>query len=366
MRATRSSTRAVLLTSLSVGIFGLGIGLAQASVSTDAPEPPTMVERLKGFLGKHVPRLLSAHMAPPAPTVEAPEPWTRLGHAQGLTSEDRAHGFNECMMPDPGFINGYSHYLPIPKGQIIVPLSGGHTEDMGYDVVLHFHGHDPARKVIVQAARGVAFASMDLGIGSGWYEKAFVGHDLFREERAAIVEQLQKISGDPRAHIRHLALSAWSAGYGAILSILRYEGDKDIDAVILLDGMHAELLPDQTGEGVREVNLAYIEPFVKFAARAARGEKFFYFSHSEIATTYASTTETARALLDQLHLDYVQVDEVQTPEDRFALWGLVDVKGFHLRARRGNDERAHCQHLQYLDEAVGDLLEREWKTPEHD
>src|SRR5690606_23846595 len=130
--------------------------------------------------------------------------------------ELRQRGYHECYPHDPLGLGPYAPYRNLSMGRILIPERGGHTEDMGFDVLVHFHGHEPLRKTLVQVARGVVYVGIDRGLGSGPYADAFAAPGSFERLRASITRALQKHSGDPRAHIRHLALSAWSAGYGAV------------------------------------------------------------------------------------------------------------------------------------------------------
>jgi len=60
----------------------------------------------------------------------------------------------------------------VPAGKICyvqIPARGGATPDVGYDVMVHFHGFAPVRKAVITSARGVVFAGFDFGNGSGPY-----------------------------------------------------------------------------------------------------------------------------------------------------------------------------------------------------
>src|SRR5262245_58378873 len=59
-------------------------------------------------------------------------------------------GVNPCNTPDPGF-GIYSHWDRGPSmGQLIAPQAGGLSASGEFDVMIHFHGHEAARKEWIQ------------------------------------------------------------------------------------------------------------------------------------------------------------------------------------------------------------------------
>ena len=138
-----------------------------------------------------------------------------------LSAELRAKGFHECNPHDAVGLGPYAPGRRLTRGRLLVPREGGHTKAFGYDVIVHFHGARAARINLAQTALGVSFVGIDAGDGSGPYERAFESPDAFPSLLASIEAQLKAASGDERAHIRHLGLTAWSAGYGAIREILK-------------------------------------------------------------------------------------------------------------------------------------------------
>jgi hypothetical protein len=321
------------------------IGLAEAGVRTSATEV------VVPSIGPAVSLAVVPEQAPRAPLRE-PSP---------LTPQLRARGYNACWVPENGF-GSYSHWQRISMGQMIMPLSGGHTADGGYDVVLHFHGHEAVRHAFVEVARGAVLVGIDLGNSSGPYEKAFEDPSAFPRLLDGITRGLVRQSGDPHAHIRHLALSSWSAGYGAVRRILsRYT--TGIDAVVLLDSLHSGYEPrTSSGGAVHRVAGAPIAPLGQFAARAAAGDVIFYLSHSAIVPPgYASTSEVADYIINE-------VGGVRSPRQGVNPLGAELVSGFdrrgmHVRGYLGGDKPAHCAHAELLAEAVRDYLEPAWETP---
>lgn len=310
-----------------------------------------------------------------------------------LTQALRAHGFHECNPPDPIGMGPYEPYRKVRMGgRMAIPIRGGHTEDMGFDVLLHFHGHEALRKTLVQVARGVVFVGFDKGLGSGAYSKAFGAPNSLELVEASVTAALRQYTGDPRAHIRHLGLSAWSAGYGAVNEILKYSADR-VDAVVLLDGLHAGWDPSKPyAKGVDAVSGAAIAPTLAYAERAREKRGIFIFTHSEIdPVTYPSTRLTADYLLRELGVEresvaraaavfpqgFVDVDSDEVElgpfaavakangDDggRYALTGQAHAGNFYVWSYKGMDQRAHCSHLPHIANALGLVIEPMWKTP---
>jgi hypothetical protein len=163
------------------------------------------------------------------------------------------------MTPDPGF-GLYDGWSTAPTvGQMIAPRKGGLTKSGGFDLVVHFHGHEPIRKEFVKTGNGVVLVGIDLGIGSGAYSNAFASPYVFDKLLESVEAEMSRRSGK-KARIRHLALSSWSAGYGAVEQILQQPAGKKVEALILLDSVHtgyideaAEDAEDRPARAVRRV-----------------------------------------------------------------------------------------------------------------
>ena len=307
-------------------------------------------------------RRFSAPVAVTALADERPAP--EHLHAQPLSDELKKKGYHECFPHDPIGLGPYTAFKNLSMGRIALPQRGGHTPDMGYDVLIQFHGHSPVRKTFVQVTRGLVYVGIDKGLGSGPYSDAFANPDAFNTLFKSIEAALQRHSDDPRAHIRHLALSAWSAGYGAVNEILKY-GDERIDAVVLLDGLHAAWNPAAPSRdaGVSSLSSLPLGPTFRFAKKASEGQKLFVFTHSEIVPeTYPSTRQTADLLLSELGLERT---EISPGNARFSQTSTVDERGFHLWGYQGGNEHAHCSHIPQIERAVH-LLEDAWQTPAMD
>jgi len=267
-------------------------------------------------------------------------------------------GINPCATPDPGFGTYGGWHRDVRMGQYLRPVRGGLRQDGSFDVMFHFHGHEPVRKEWVKAMTGAVFVSVDLGIGSGPYEDAFESPTAFEEYLASVETAVAKATGNPRAHAKHVGLSAWSAGYGAVVRILGQPLGRRVDTVILLDALHAGYVDGH-------VDLRQIQSVATFAKRAANSKlNLMFMSHSSIIPPgYASTTETAHLLTW-----YVGGSPRPFHGSRRRTMGLelissYDREGFHERGYRGNDKMDHCAHIGLYAEVLELQVAPRWRTP---
>jgi hypothetical protein len=348
----RPSRAQIFRRTVAIGVAGLFAVAAFFGVES-TPMVPTLELGVSGLSLPKLPRSLLRD-----------DKQERL-EAQPLTNVLRQKGYHECFPSDPIGLGPYAPYRTIYLGaRMLIPQKGGHTQDLGFDVLVHFHGHEPVRKTLVQIARGVVFVGIDRGINSGPYSDAFRSPDRFVALRRSIEAALVRHTGDRRAHIRRLALTAWSAGYGAVNEILKF-GDEGIDAVVLLDGLHANYDPATKHRGgVESVSGSYIAPILEFAKNSLRGEKIFIFTHSEVDPgSYPSTKLTADLIVSRLGLER---RPAAPSGERFGLASSVDRSGLHIWGYRGGDELAHCSHIPHIARAVRDVLEPAWGTPAMD
>jgi hypothetical protein len=236
------------------------------------------------------------------------------------------------------------------------------TEDGRYDVLVHFHG---APESVIPAFQKsdlrAILVIVNLGIGSGPYERGY-GQDgslkILLERVDAIVDKYCPNAGDNADRtLNRVALSAWSAGYGAIYRILGNEGDREIaDAVLLADGLHSGFVNKFT----REIKPVQMAAFDRFAEQAVRGNKLFAITHTQIATpNYASTTETANYLVKTHDLARTVRDEAG-PRDGMRLTSRASKGLFSVEAYAGGDTDAHCDHLYAIGDTLYSRLSKRW------
>jgi hypothetical protein len=242
-----------------------------------------------------------------------------------------------------------------PRGSFFVPESCG--ESGAYDLLVHFHGVAETMEPILRAsALDAVVLVMNLGLASGPYEQMFTGKQTFQIF-------LESVQGELSSHCRgkkadRVAVSSWSAGYGAPLRILAHEQNRArIDAVLLADGLHGAL----ERRYPRTVKGVALEPVTRFAERAARGESLLGITHSAILPgPYASTTETADFLLASQGIERELMD-LPGPRPTMRLHSAASRAGLWVAGYAGQDAAAHCDHLFAFGQTLLPLLEARWQ-----
>ncbi len=294
-----------------------------------------------------------------APTVQAQSKGTQPNRAQRKKApRKKKPKVHPCNTPDPGWGIYQRWNRNIRMGQLLAPKGGGLTKRGGFDLIVHFHGHEPIRKELVKVGRGLVLVGIDLGTGSGAYSKAFASPKVFTDLIRSVERAMAKTRGRRRTYVRRMALSAWSAGYGAIGQILRQPIAKKIDTVILLDALHAGY-SDANNKTIRGRGLA---SFLSFARSAARGRTFMFQTHSEVQTHgYATTREVSHFMVKKLRGRMRKARR----RDRLGL-RLVerfDKRGYHVRGYKGDDKPNHCAHIGIFRDVIKAHLRRRWRTP---
>jgi hypothetical protein len=261
---------------------------------------------------------------------------------------------NPCMTPDPGFGNYYEWDRSPSIGQMIVPKNLKLDDDGRFPVVIHFHGHEAARKEWVQTIDDAVLVGIDLGLNSGPYLKKFADRYQF----GALLESIeagvsQRI--DEEAKIGKLGISSWSAGYGAVERVLRSEFAEQVDAVMMFDGLHSGSPGSTAGRRT-------LEPFAQFAELAATGDKMMFVSHSSIVPPgYASTTETANYLIWQMGgQPEIAVARGSDPMG-LDLISEYDRGYFHVRGYSGNGPLDHCAQVGLYRQVLTRWLAPRWR-----
>jgi hypothetical protein len=240
-------------------------------------------------------------------------------------------------------------------GQMLAPKKPKLGARGEFDLMIHFHGHEPVRKEWVQIMHNAVLVGIDLGLGSGPYETTFAPHGTLRSLVESVERAMAKRTGRADAHVGHLGLSAWSAGYGAIQNIL-LDGwaTEHVDTVVLLDGMHC----GYRGKALNEIQL---KPFIEFSERAAAGKRLMVVTHSSIIPPgYASTTETANFLVMKLGGKAVRSRSRSGDPMGLELISRYSRGGFHVRGFSGNDTLDHCAQIGFYRDVLRVHVKPRW------
>ncbi len=264
------------------------------------------------------------------------------------TARERG-GILPCEAPDPGFGVHESWTHVRPKGHFIAPRRSALSADGGFDMVVHFHGHRPARKEFVRTGEDLVLLGVSLGIGVA-YRPDFRDPRLLETMVTGVERKLSKRFGQ-KARLRRLGLTSWSRGFEAIDEILGQPLGKKVDAIMLFDSLHGSRKPHRQKDKLAR--------FVAFARRAAKGETFFFASHSAIPTKdYASTTESVHFLIWKLGGVPLQVHR-RDPLG-LELKHLFSKGDFHARGYAGNGKLDHCAHFGVYPDAIRAVAAR-WR-----
>jgi hypothetical protein len=238
-------------------------------------------------------------------------------------------------------LRGYGSWSASSRlGELLLPEASPFDSGGGFQLVIHFHGREPFRRQWVETMQRAVLLSVDVGISAGSYAAAFADPLELGRLITSVEQDVARRYGKGAASARHVALSAWSSGYGAIGTILsRPESEPLVDAVILFDGLHVALADGS-------LNATEMAPFVRFARRAARGERFFFLSHSSIAADHlASTTQTARYLIWKVGGEPLAATPRDADPPGMELTSSFSKAGFQVRGFRGTSQQDHTLHL---------------------
>lgn len=235
---------------------------------------------------------VQAQTAAPPPAAQNPSPMAETSRAHGRVASTTLPGIHA------------SFKGPLDK-TVYVYVPERTNAKSAINLVIHFHGDTMIPHVAVQQLReNYASVAMTLGAGSGVYDRSFTPPTAYDSLMASIQRTLDD-TFKRTVKIGTVTLVGFSAGHGAIRAILRDTAHfQQVQAVLLLDGMHTSYVPEgmvvEKGGVLDSTNLLAL---TNFARAAARGEKRFIVTHSEIFPgTFASTTETADWIIQKLAL----------------------------------------------------------------
>jgi hypothetical protein len=299
---------------LALVLYGLRVAPSRPSSAAD-PAASTSTR------AADLPRGATASVKPPTPRLED----------------------DDCSFEDPGDLDAIKRNH---KPFVVWARQAAVRPDDRYDLVLHVHGGEAARRLLLPRAYPIVLATLDKGALSGDYKGALPDRRSFDAAIAAIDGATSEALGRAVKADR-VVLSSFSAGYGALGEVLSALGDEaPPSGVILLDSLHA----GYTSTATKAVDQTTLEPFLAYARRALEGRGYFALTHSAIVPPgYASTAEVATFFLQTLAVEATPLDE---PANGLSLRRVAKEKGFVLRGYAGEDKGAHCAHLTLLPELV--------------
>jgi len=241
--------------------------------------------------------------------------------------------------------------IDLEVGTLFIPEALAERERL--PLFVHFHGGTWLPEVAASEVGKAAVISVQVGSGSGVYAKAFADAQSFKK----LLDEAEAKAG---VRFESVGLTAWSAGYGAIRAILDVpQHYQRVRFIILIDGLHASYADDPPDRQNPRLAAENLDVFLRFARDATLGRKQMILIHTEIFPgTYASTTETADYLLEELKLR-------RTPVLKWGPMGSQQTsevsKGqFLLRGYAGNSAPDHVDQLHALAEHLKCI---QWEAP---
>ena len=283
----------------------------------------------------------------------------------GVASAERGHRAAAAVHPAPP-IAAQPAPIAAPQrvymgwGVLSIPTYFQPTSGK-YDLILHFHGGAQLQEENLEKTRiNAVVVSVNLGISSGPYSDFFSAPHALDSALERTQKELDATGRAPGAHLGRLALTAWSAGFGAVGSILSdHQNLPRIDAVLLADGLHAAYLGYP---GNYKIYSASLEKYATFANAAMRGEKLFAITHSSIPTDgYASTTETVGELLRVTACTRTP-HHTQGPDGMREIYQF-DRGSFHVKGFEGTTKEDHIDHIKEMHETLFPYLQARWGRP---
>jgi hypothetical protein len=220
------------------------------------------------------------------------------------------------------------------------------------DVVFQFHAGMMSEKDWRAAHLKAVVISAAFGLGSAPYEEALRDPARFGRWIDEVLTKLGTSVGTP-LHLRRLGIVSFSAGFGAVLKILRQGYGDKIDALILLDSIHTSYTKDHRPE------VRGLAPFIDFANQAKDKKKVMVLTHTAIKPIgYASSTESVHALLDAVGVSLVPLSgqNAHGMEQTYR----ADAGALHAFGFKGETAKDHMDHLSLVADMVRTYVAKRW------
>jgi hypothetical protein len=241
-----------------------------------------------------------------------------------------------------------------------------------FDLVIHFHGaHAQTSAAFEDAELDAAIVSVNLGEGGTTYGAAASTPDLLGRLVAFAEREVDASGRAPGARVGRLALSSWSAGFGAIREILkRPEDAARVDAVLLADGLFTDWSrasrapgkPAGQGPAARDADFEKVKAVIDFARRATEGEKLFVLTHSAIDSgAYPDAARCADAMLRYFSLEKGFPGGLPRSA-RGSQPYATDSAGFHIWGFGGKAWTDHLAQHRAMGSRQFSALKAFWRT----
>lgn len=222
--------------------------------------------------------------------------------------------------------------------------------DGRFDLIVHFKGKPQTTiDALEQSGIPAVIVNVDLKVDSVAthstdYRSAYEDVAAFDHLIAFAEREVRRSGrvGTSNASVGRIAISAWSAGYGAAREIMQRRADvARVDALLLVDGFYG----DWENKRARTVDPEDVAATLGFARRAKSGEKLFVLTHTALDfRAYAGGAEAADVLLRYLALEKVPSQAGQRragAKEQYA----VEVEGLHVVGFKGQKFADHvAQH----------------------
>lgn len=288
------------------------------------------------------------------------EPFVNKAYLDAIVAAGDRATTRPIIAPEKKTLPGKIIKLNTPiEGEIYLP-AGWKASGDSLAVLVHFHG---APWVVEQCAEQAGLNAVVLALNPGGlggaYSKAFANPDVFEYILDVALQQLRKegLAGSD-ARWGPLALSSFSAGYGAIREIL-YSAEyfNRVNGIALADSLHASLADDPTSKGQsRALNAEQMRPFVEYARLAAEGKKTLVVSRSSILPyNYSGTPETLAFLIREVGGKEEPVKPPAADKTGMTLLMKFDKGNFHARGYAGIGAADHMDHFYQMAALLAQL-----------
>jgi hypothetical protein len=260
-----------------------------------------------------------------------------------------------------GFAFPAAAQVPVATGRNIAMVDShwklfipdGYVQSASVDLIVNFHGDDATfRNNVKWANLNVVEVTVNYSGLSSAYQTPFSDPALFQ---SLLDDALAKVRGQPdfpdAINYRKVAVSSFSAGYGAVREILKQPGYFNrIDALLAADSLYASFTSssDHTPLDSQMTN------YRQYATAAANGTKTFIFSHSQVPTfTYCETRECADDLMAWVGTSPVADNSQGLGELDF--YRYAKKGNFVVHGALGTDGDSHLEHLRYMGQFLQEL-----------